>query len=175
MSADDYGRYVGWVAPAILDQSSNDKGSDVGVAPPGKTDNLICSHLDQHTMLDKEQRWHRPVLDIDFEARLIPSSTPGHYHLYLDGALVEHSKYQYLLTVLASAGIISDGYLGHSLERGYTAVRAPGSYKPNGDEPYEPKHMKNHPKPKSTVMSLEQAMHNNDQHPPDCPFCDNFG
>src|SRR4051794_39832810 len=24
--------------------------------------------------------WHSPVLDIDFEARLIPSSTPGHYH-----------------------------------------------------------------------------------------------
>lgn len=69
-------------------------------------------------------RTHRPVLDIDIPAKLIPSSTKGHFHLYLD-VEIPHTKYMALLLALEDAGIIEPGYLGASVERGYTAVRLP--------------------------------------------------
>jgi hypothetical protein len=71
-----------------------------------------------------EERMHRPVLDLDLPARLVPSSTPGHFHLYLD-VQVPHSTYMTLLLALSAAGIIERGYCDASRERGYTAVRLP--------------------------------------------------
>lgn len=67
---------------------------------------------------------HRPVLDIDFPAALIPSSTPGHFHLYLDKQL-EGPRYMKLLDALAEAGIIEQGYASVSKARGYTSARLP--------------------------------------------------
>lgn len=67
---------------------------------------------------------HRPILDIDFPARLIPSSTPGHFHLYLDKEM-EWDAYERLLRALGRAGIIEPGYASASIERQYTSVRLP--------------------------------------------------
>ena len=67
---------------------------------------------------------HRPVLDIDIPARLIPSSTPGHHHLYLDVDM-PWDKYEALLKALADAGVIEQGYLLAALDRGATFVRLP--------------------------------------------------
>jgi len=67
---------------------------------------------------------HRPILDIDFEAVLVESSTEGHYHLYLD-KLMPWSDYRLLLDVLAKVGIIEQGYADASLDRGYSNVRLP--------------------------------------------------
>lgn len=67
---------------------------------------------------------HRPVLDIDFPVHVVPSSTPGHFHLYLDKQMPK-SDYMGLLSALAEAGIIESGYAGVSQARGYTSVRLP--------------------------------------------------
>ena len=67
---------------------------------------------------------HRPVLDIDFPCAAIPSTTPGHYHLYLDKA-ISWETYEKLLVALAEAGIIEQGYANVSIERCHTAVRVP--------------------------------------------------
>ena len=67
---------------------------------------------------------HRPVLDIDLPAALIPSSTPGHFHLYIDKQMTT-SAYVRLLDALAEAGIIEQGYASVSEVRGYTSVRLP--------------------------------------------------
>ena len=67
---------------------------------------------------------HRPLLDIDFPATVIPSSTEGHCHLYIDKEL-EWKDYKKLLNVLADLGIIEHGYRGASLARGYSALRLP--------------------------------------------------
>lgn len=81
---------------------------------------------------------HRPVLDLDFPAQLIPSSTPGHFHLYLDRE-VEHEKYMRLLDALADCGLLEDGYRNASQDRGYTAVRLPWVKKPEpGPETEDP-------------------------------------
>jgi hypothetical protein len=72
---------------------------------------------------------HKPVIDIDLPAQLVPSSTPGHYHLYLD-VEVPWDAYVDLLEALAAAGIVEHGYVSASIARGYTAVRPPWVRKP---------------------------------------------
>lgn len=83
-----------------------------------------------------EEPLHRPVLDIDFPAALIPSTTPGHFHLYLDKPM-GWSQYSRLLGALAEAGIIEQGYLGASIDRGYTSVRLPWVKKESYQQPTE--------------------------------------
>lgn len=67
---------------------------------------------------------HRPVLDIDFPAALIPSTTEGHFHLFLDKEL-EWETYRKLLKALAEAGIIEQGYADAAIANKKTAVRLP--------------------------------------------------
>lgn len=67
---------------------------------------------------------HRPILDIDLPAALIPSSTPGHYHLYIDKPM-EWDRYEDLLDALSAVGIIEEGYASASCDREYTSVRLP--------------------------------------------------
>lgn len=69
--------------------------------------------------------WHSPVLDVDFPVRLVPSSTPGHFHLYFDGVMMAWAKYEKLLKALAEAGIIETGYYENAIRRGMTMVRLP--------------------------------------------------
>lgn len=71
---------------------------------------------------------HAPVLDIDFGAQLVPSSTPGHFHLYFEKAMT-WDKYCGLLKALGDVGILEPGYVKASLRRGYSSVRKPGVYK----------------------------------------------
>ena len=59
---------------------------------------------------------HRPVLDIDFPARLVPSTTPGHFHLYLEVAL-EEAEYMELLQALGKARVLSSFYARASRTR----------------------------------------------------------
>lgn len=72
---------------------------------------------------------HAPVLDLDLPAKLVPSSTPGHHHLYID-IEVEQDKYWNLLDALADCGIIERGYANASKRKGGTFVRVPGVIKP---------------------------------------------
>lgn len=67
---------------------------------------------------------HRPILDIDFGAALIPSSTEGHFHLYLDKPMT-WKNYKRLLNVMAEVGVIEPGYAQASIERGYSSTRLP--------------------------------------------------
>lgn len=84
----------------------------------------------------EEEPMHRPVLDIDFPAALIPSTTPGHFHLYLDKPM-GWSKYRQLLGSLSDAGIIEQGYANASADRGYTSVRLPWVKKESYQQPAE--------------------------------------
>ena len=74
-------------------------------------------------------RLHRPVLDLDMNAALIPSATPGHFHLYID-KLIPWRKYEQLLIALSDCGILEQGYVDASIDRGYSSARLPT--KPKG-------------------------------------------
>lgn len=73
-----------------------------------------------------ENGLHSPLLDIDYAARLVPSSSANHFHLYLDGVEMPWWKYKLLLRVLAFVGIVQPGYVKHSINRKMTMVRKPG-------------------------------------------------
>jgi len=69
---------------------------------------------------------HMPVLDIDrMPVKVVESSTPGNFHLYIDRPMT-WAAYARLLAALGAAGILEAGYVSASLERGATYVRKPG-------------------------------------------------
>jgi hypothetical protein len=71
------------------------------------------------------ERYHQPVLDLDGEHYYIPSSTPGHAHLYLNCEPIPWELYCKLLDVMAECGILEPKYVDVSKRKGYTAVRLP--------------------------------------------------
>ena len=94
------------------------------VAEPDKLDLFFGS-----PKLVEGETLHRPVLDLDMNAALIPSATPGHFHLYID-KLIPWENYDKLLRVMADCGILEQGYVDASIERGYSSARLPT--KPKG-------------------------------------------
>lgn len=70
--------------------------------------------------------YHRPAIDIDVECELIPSSTPGHYHLYFPTVRLTQTQYLRLLDALADASIVERGYADASEARGQSLLRLPG-------------------------------------------------
>jgi hypothetical protein len=87
------------------------------------TDNLNDAHVVTSRAAGAENL-HRPILDIDFGASLIPSTTPGHFHLYLDKE-IPWDAYEELLKALGRAGVLEQGYVDASIAREYTSVRLP--------------------------------------------------
>lgn len=81
---------------------------------------------------DESETFHRPVLDIDFPAVLLPSTTPGHFHLFLDKEIA-WSTYARLLSALSDAGIIEEGYEDASHNRKFSSVRLPWVKKEGSD------------------------------------------
>lgn len=68
---------------------------------------------------------HAPAIDLDVPARLIPSSTPGHFHLYIDVPM-SWEQYDTVLSALAFAGVVEDGYVNASRSREQSFLRRPG-------------------------------------------------
>lgn len=67
---------------------------------------------------------HYPLLDLDVAVHLVPSSTPGHSHLYVDKPMT-WEKYQALLGALQEAGILEAGFVTAAKLRGHSALRLP--------------------------------------------------
>lgn len=122
-----------WYCPTLDATRTDEEGSNFAerfdetrryeVASEDKA-NLVGSRLKG----DEPEGLHAPVLDLDFPARLVPSTTPGHFHLYLDVAM-PWRKYRALLMALCTAGIIEPGYMKASIARRATFVRKPGVVK----------------------------------------------
>jgi hypothetical protein len=119
---DEVGRGY-WNAPDLDVKGSSASGVDVEFREPCLKDeaNLISSKC--------HDGMHRPVLDIDVPARYVPSSTPGHGHLYIDVPL-SWDQYEKLLVALTEAGILQFGYLSASKYRQSTFVRPEWIKKP---------------------------------------------
>jgi hypothetical protein len=104
----------------VLNATGDDYQGDDAVTTSEQEANIVTSYLGGEL--------HAPVLDIDFGAQLIPSSTPGHFHLYFEKAMT-WDNYAGLLRALGNVGILEEGYVKASLRRGYSSVRKPGVYK----------------------------------------------
>ncbi len=86
--------------------------------------NCITSLVRQPDLWPTGLESHRPVIDIDLPVKVVPSSTPGHFHLFIDKPM-EWETYLYLLEAMAEAGIVEPTYVSASRERGYSTVRLP--------------------------------------------------
>lgn len=93
--------------------------------------NLVCSLLDRTDA--RGHVLHAPALDIDLPCYTVPSSTPGHSHLYIDKELT-WSQYKALLAVLAEVGIIEKGYYQAAVANGASYLRLPGVTKKQPSE-----------------------------------------
>lgn len=91
--------------------------------------NVVSSALKPilpQTWTDKPPPRHAVLLDIDYEAFVVPSSTPGHNHLYLcPPGGVAHDDYMELLALLGRIGVIEKGYAEVSIKRGHSDLRLP--------------------------------------------------
>lgn len=77
---------------------------------------------------------HKVVLDVDLPVTVIASSTPGHHHLFIDHE-IDWADYVRLLEALAACGLVEQGYVNASTQRGYTSVRLPWVKKSDPPEP----------------------------------------
>jgi len=84
--------------------------------------NLISSRVDDG--YGGQSNYHRPVLDIDIPIAVVPSSTLGHNHLFINKEMTS-DQYQRLLEVLRDLGIIEHGYMKQFNILGETCVRTP--------------------------------------------------
>lgn len=69
-------------------------------------------------------RLHMLAIDLDVPAALVPSTTPGHSHLFID-APMSWKQYERVLDALRGAGILENGYVAAAKARGFSAVRLP--------------------------------------------------
>jgi hypothetical protein len=116
-----------WYSPELDDPAVNPNYADDNRYEVSSYEeaNLVSSSLSDRLSFKSD---HMPVLDIDFEAHLEPSSTPGHYHLYLNRRLT-WENYQKLLDVMQEIGLLEQGFVKLSKERGATFARKPGHKK----------------------------------------------
>lgn len=73
---------------------------------------------------------HKVVIDLDMDAALWETSTPGHHHLIIDHEMT-WATYERLLFALNAAGLIQDGYLNACIARKASWVRTPWTRKGN--------------------------------------------
>jgi hypothetical protein len=83
--------------------------------------NVVGSRV---TDFDSRREIHAPALDIDLPCRLVPSSTDGHFHLYID-KLMPWPDYVHLMRVLQDVGILEHGYVDSAIARGQSFLRLP--------------------------------------------------
>ena len=69
--------------------------------------------------------YHMIMFDVDIPMVVIPSSTPGHNHVYFPNTHVSKDTLFNVLDALASAGIVERGYAEASKARGFSALRLP--------------------------------------------------
>lgn len=94
------------------------------------TGNLVSSRHKSSCELLQYDEYHYPILDLDFECELVPSSTPGHHHLYM-AKLLPKKDMEKLVNVLAEVGILQTGIKNQWDREGHLVLRPPWITKEN--------------------------------------------
>lgn len=101
------------------------------VDPHTEFPNLISSRTEDGRQM--------PIIDLDFNFRIEESSTPGHYHIYLDVPM-GRVKFTALMLVLWWTHCVEMGYAVWSIRRMGNFVRLPGTEKQPGAESVYPEY-----------------------------------
>lgn len=73
---------------------------------------------------------HLPIFDLDFDCRLVPSRTEGHFHLYINKPLTQ-LQYKEILIALSRAGIVQEAWVRRLYTHMRTFLRLPKSLLPD--------------------------------------------
>jgi hypothetical protein len=120
---ESYGQSKPVMAPALSTKTVRDLDT------ASSDYNLITSFVQGAPVTHPDATLHAPVLDLDIPCELIPSTQPGHWHLYINKPIT-WEKYRLLLNGLRSADLIEKGYYDSAVSRKYTAVRPVSRVKP---------------------------------------------
>lgn len=91
---------------------------------PDQANVIISQVQDDNVWQSGHEALHMPCIDFDFECELVPSRTPGHFHLYLNKA-IPWERYKTVLLALADAGLIELEYYQQSCNNGFSTLRTP--------------------------------------------------
>jgi hypothetical protein len=115
--------------------SSKNDARDIPLYEPGidreerdiAAANVVSSELyPPSEFFSSSEARHVVAIDLDVPAYLVPSSTSGHNHLYIDVPNgIPHHRYMALLSALADCGVIEKGYADVSIKRGHSDLRLP--------------------------------------------------
>lgn len=117
-TTDEFGRKY-YKIPKLGSSGGNPENDEREPCTKGEA-NLISPLSNLHQTGD----YPCPVIDLDLPCRLIPSSTEGHFHLYIDRA-IPRDKYLAMLKAMADAGVVEKFYAEAAEMRGATFVRPP--------------------------------------------------
>ena len=121
----DFFRLAHGLESGNIDLAKSYKDNEFGKDP------LTAAKLDDSNVVTSRVgngEKHRVAIDLDMDAVLVPSSTPGHHHLIIDKEL-SWEQYKKLLEALEAAGLIEAGYYKASINRGASVLRTPWTKK----------------------------------------------
>lgn len=101
---------------------------------PGDLDQPGNANVVGSKIKGTEEHWL--IADVDVPAVLIPSSTPGHSHLYVKARL-SYEALNALLTALSQAGIVDPAWVDASRTRNQPMLRLPWVKKPGLEEKHD--------------------------------------
>lgn len=127
----DFFRVASALHKAVIDFLATDSGEIKDGDPP--TERVVRDNVPLHEATGVGSAlgvsgYHMPVLDIDMDAVLLQSTTPGHHHLIINTSM-DWPDYLKLLDALVDAGIVQAGYRDAAKNRGESWIRTPWTVK----------------------------------------------
>lgn len=134
---------VRWDAPDYVEDEAFGEGGDGRKVTTDLTEAEAISSAYPDAIRPEGDQYHALLLDLDVPAWLIPSTTEGHGHLYVQLAVLDEELWEFL-EAAAKIGLVEEGYVSACKSRGMTSLRAPwvrkGEERPPGtplaEEPF---------------------------------------
>ena len=109
---------------------------DVELPPSNGSVNVITSETstieNPEADILSQRNMHAPLFDLDFPCELIPSSTPGHFHLYMDKE-IPYVKMLKVMAAMVDAGLVQEGYYNSVKAHDAAILRLPWIKKGGGN------------------------------------------
>lgn len=117
--------YIGRTIHRIrfADNGNFPRGEYGGVQEPSR---VSVENVEQANLVSSliKDGIHAPAIDLDFPAYLVPSTTAGHFHLYIEKEM-RWKDYKKLLDTLLEVGLINRGWYDISVKFEQTYLRLP--------------------------------------------------
>lgn len=107
---------------AVTDPATPDRDATENIEEAEAVSSLIA-HSDAGAF-SSPGGYHDVLIDVDRDVVLVPSSTAGHFHLYIPLGC-PWDDYLNFLKAAARIGLVEEGYVSASESRGATSLRLP--------------------------------------------------